>query len=288
MKLLTIRHAKGNHVGMKTEKGVLDVTELIPDLVNTDSVVRNDATNDLITLEDRALSNEQQFYFLKESDIDTGPCLTEPGKIVCVGLNYRKHAAESKMEIPKFPILFNKYNNSLAGHKDTIKLPADSNQVDYEAELAIIIGKETKEVSKEKALDHVFGYCAANDLSARDLQFRSNQWLLGKCLDGFCPLGPYLVTADEIKNPNELEISCTVNGERRQQSNTRDMIFYCDEIISYISQYMTLNAGDVILTGTPEGVILGRRESERMWLQDGDEMQVEIEGLGKLQNVMKR
>src|SRR5699024_2420380 len=142
-------------------------------------------------------------------------------------------------------------------------------------------------VSKENALDYVFGYCTANDLSARDLQFRSNQWLLGKSLDGFCPLGPYLVTADEINNPNDLDVCCTVNGEIRQQSNTKDMIFNCDEIISYISHYMTLKPGDVILTGTPEGVIMGYEESSRIWLKDGDNVIVEVEGLGQLVNDME-
>lgn len=264
----------GNQLGIKTEKGILNVTETIPGFLDVKTVIENDTIRELNYLQKKATKSEEQFQFLIESELDLGPCIMEPSKIVCVGLNYRKHAEESKAEIPKYPILFNKYNNTLSGHKDSIKLPYGSEQVDYEAELAIVIGKEAKDVSKQDALDHVFGYCIANDLTARDLQFRSGQWLLGKSLDGFCPLGPFLVTKDEVKNPNALDISCTVNGELRQNSNTKDMIFHCDEIISYVSHYMTLKPGDVILTGTPEGVVLGFKESEQSWLKDGDEMKI--------------
>ncbi|MBY7142834.1 fumarylacetoacetate hydrolase family protein [Virgibacillus sp. NKC19-3] len=287
MKLLTIRTDKEEQLGISTKKGILNVTEKFPNFPDVKAVIKNSSIHELINLHDKALKDDE-LKFLNEGDLDIGPCVTDPGKIICVGLNYRKHAEESGAEIPKSPILFNKYNNTLAGHKESIKLPNDSTQVDYEAELAIVIGKETKEISKEHALEHVFGYSTANDLTARDLQFRTNQWLLGKNLDGFCPLGPYLVTADEIENPNSLDISCTINGEVRQKSNTKDMIFYCDEIVSYISHYMTLNPGDVILTGTPEGVVLGLEESEQVWLADGDEIEVEVEGLGKLHNIIRK
>jgi len=283
MKLLTIRTDKGNHLGVKTEKGVIDVTEILSSVSDVKAVIDNPHQLNLIEL----ASREGTFQFMDEEKIDIGPCVDNPEKIVCVGLNYQKHAKESNAAIPEQPILFNKYNNALAGHKDIVNLPSDSRQVDYEVELGIVIGREAKEVSKENALDYVFGYCTANDLSARDLQFRSNQWLLGKSLDGFCPLGPYLVTADEINNPNDLDVCCTVNGEIRQQSNTKDMIFNCDEIISYISHYMTLKPGDVILTGTPEGVIMGYEESSRIWLKDGDNVIVEVEGLGQLVNDME-
>lgn len=281
MNLVTIRTEGGNNLGIKTEKGILNVTAVMPDITDSQIAIENGFSK-LSELQKKALTGE--YEFLEEETLNLGPCVTAPSKIVCVGLNYRKHAAESNNEVPTSPILFNKYNNSLAGHKDFITLPRDSEQVDYEAELAIVIGQEAKEVSEEKALDYVFGYCAANDLSARDLQFRSNQWLLGKSLDGFCPIGPYLVTSDEIDDPNKLEISCTVNGEIRQKSNTQDMIFHCDEIISYISHYMTLVPGDIILTGTPEGVILGDPDPEGKWLKHGDEMVVEIDCLGKLSN----
>lgn len=287
MKLVNIRTDDGNNLGIKTEKGILNVTKIFPHLSSAKSAIENNSYNELTNIHEKALKDDG-FEFINEDNLNIGACIEDPSKIVCVGLNYRKHAEESNVEVPKSPILFSKYNNALAGHKDFIQLPSDSDQVDYEAELAIVIGKETKEVSKENALDHVFGYCLANDLSARDLQFRTNQWLLGKSLDGFCPLGPYLVTAADIKDPNSLDISCTVNGEVRQQSNTKDMIFHCDEIISYISHYMTLNPGDVILTGTPEGVILGYEKSSQLWLKDGDEMTVKVEGLGELSNVMRQ
>lgn len=283
MKLLTFRTDEGDHLGVKAEKGVLDVTEILPGVSDVKAVMDNPDQLKLVEL----ASKEGTFPLMDEEQLDIGPCVDNPEKIVCVGLNYQKHAKESNAAIPEQPILFNKYNNALAGHKDSVNLPTDSRKVDYEVELGIVIGKEAKEVPKEKALDYVFGYCSANDLSSRDLQFRSNQWLLGKSLDGFCPLGPYLVTADEVENPNALDVSCTVNGEIRQQSNTKDMIFNCDEIISYISHYMTLKPGDVILTGTPEGVIMGYEELGQVWLKEGDQVAVEVEGLGELVNVMK-
>jgi 2-keto-4-pentenoate hydratase/2-oxohepta-3-ene-1,7-dioic acid hydratase in catechol pathway len=153
-------------------------------------------------------------------------------------------------------------------------VPKVTDKLDYEVKLAIVIGKEAKYVAKENALDYVFGYCSANDLSARDLQLRTHQWLLGKSCDDFSPIGPYLVTADEVGNPNNLSLKTTVNGETRQNSNTSDMIFYCDEIVSYISQHMTLTPGDIILTGTPEGVVLGLPEEQQVYLKPGDEVTV--------------
>ena len=206
----------------------------------------------------------------------------KPGKIICIGLNYRRHAMEAKMAIPQTPILFSKFNNSIAAPGEPIPLPAVACEYDYEAELAIVIGKPARDVSEDEALDYVFGYCNANDLSARDLQFRTNQWLLGKTLDKFLPLGPYLVTADEVGDPNNLAIRCWVNGELRQESDTGDMIFCVEELVSYLSKFFTLEPGDVICTGTPEGVIMGRQE--RIWLKPGDEVSVEIERLGRLVN----
>ena len=229
-------------------------------------------------------SKNDSDFTLQEEQIQYGPCVPKSAKIICVGLNYRKHAEESNMEPPKTPVLFNKFGNSLVGHGDKVEIPADAKQVDFEAELGIVIGKKAKNVSKESALDYVGGYCNANDLSARDLQFRTNQWLLGKALDGFCPVGPYLVSADEVGDPNQLKIETIVNGKVRQSSNTADMIFYCDEIISYISNYITLEPGDLIITGTPEGVIFGLPEHEQDWLTDGDEVTIRIEKLGELTN----
>jgi len=156
--------------------------------------------------------------------------------------------------------------------------------MDYEAELAIIIGKESKNIDEEHALDAVFGYAIVNDVSARDLQNRTTQWMLGKACDDFAPMGPYIVTAEEISDPNALDIKLTLNGEVRQHSNTSDMIFNCKKIISYISSFITLKPGDLIFTGTPEGVIVGLPEKERVWIKPGDVVSVEIENLGKLTN----
>jgi 2-keto-4-pentenoate hydratase/2-oxohepta-3-ene-1,7-dioic acid hydratase in catechol pathway len=219
---------------------------------------------------------------LNESDIIYAPAVSNPQKIICVGLNYRKHAEETKSDIPSSPILFNKFANGLSAHGDSIQLPHTSNEVDYEAELAIVIGKTAKNVDEASALDYVFGYCCANDLSARNLQRRTSQWMLGKTCDGFAPLGPYLVTADEVGDPDMLSISCSVNGEQKQSSNTSDMIFSCKAIISYISQHMTLVPGDIILTGTPEGVVVGYPKDQRVYLRDGDVVTVQIEKLGEL------
>ena len=208
--------------------------------------------------------------------------VTQPGKILCVGLNYRPHAKESHMEIPNHPVLFNKYSNTVVGSGHPVYPPADAQQMDYEAELVMVMGRRAANVSEADALHYVAGYCNGNDLSARDLQFRTSQWLLGKTADGFGPMGPYLVTADEVPNPTNLEIVGKRNGIAVQHSNTRHMIFSCAYLIRYISRYVTLEPGDVIFTGTPEGVILGEPESERQWLKAGETIAVSIEGLGEL------
>ncbi|WP_047152442.1 fumarylacetoacetate hydrolase family protein [Aneurinibacillus tyrosinisolvens] len=282
-------------LGVKTEKGILDVeaflaledAQSIP--VSVTEVIQQGESGKqaLSQLVSKALESERD-VFPSEDSLTFGPCVPAPQKIICVGLNYKRHAEESKMAPPEAPLLFSKFNNTLTGHKVDVKLPEKSSQVDYEVELAIVIGKEAKNVTKEEALSYVYGYCNANDLSARDLQFKSSQWLLGKTCDGFSPIGPYLVTADEVGDPNNLRLRTIVNGEVRQDSNTSDMIFYCDEIVSYVSEHMTLYPGDLIFTGTPEGVILGLPEQERVWLKDGDEVTIEIEKLGTLTNTMRK
>lgn len=219
------------------------------------------------------------------SDIAYLP-VVEPSTIICVGLNYRKHAEETNAPIPESPILFNKFKNTITANNASVPLPKMSEQVDYEVELGIVIGKECKDVSVDEALNYVAGYTAVNDFSARDLQMKTPQWMLGKISDGFCPVGPNLVTKTTIPNPNDLNLKTTLNGEVRQNSNTSDMIFSCAEIVSYMSEYMTLSPGDLILTGTPEGVILGDPEDERVWLKAGDQLIVEIEGIGELRNTM--
>jgi 2-keto-4-pentenoate hydratase/2-oxohepta-3-ene-1,7-dioic acid hydratase in catechol pathway len=298
MKFITIESDGVQSVGVKLEEGVLDLQKalaIVPhELVPTDTMEIIEKYELIKPIMSSYIENliqneniDKARYMLREDQITFGPCVTRPSKIICIGLNYRKHAEETNAPIPKYPILFNKFSNTLTGHDSSIPLPNRvTNQVDYEAELVIVIGKKTKYVTTEQALEHVFGYCNVNDLSARDLQMRTPQWLLGKTCDKFSPLGPYLVTADEVGDPNQLNIQCKVNGEVRQSSNTSDMIFRCDEIVSYISQHMTLYPGDIILTGTPEGVMLGYPEDKRVYLKDGDRVSIEIEGLGKLTNVM--
>ena len=219
---------------------------------------------------------------LPADQVTLGPCVPQPGKILCVGLNYAKHAAEGGQAIPGTPVLFSKFNNSLAGPDEDVPLPAAASEYDYEVELTAVIGKQTRDVSEAEALDYVVGYCCSNDVSARDLQMLTGQWLLGKTLDKFLPLGPWLVTADEVPDPQALGLRCWLNGDLRQDSNTADMIFSVAEIVSYASRYMTLEAGDVISTGTPEGVILGRQP--RVWMKAGDVVSVEVDGLGRLSN----
>lgn len=294
MKLLTMVKNGNRTLGVRVERGIIDVAGALQarpaasgQTVPTDvmEVIRGgQQATDALEQYIAGVLSEGDAWIIDESDIEWGPCVTEPNKIICVGLNYRKHAEETNAPIPEYPILFNKFNNTLTGHKKDIAVPKVTRKLDYEAELVIVIGKKAKDVSKEEALDYVFGYCAVNDLSARDLQLRTHQWLLGKTCDDFSPLGPYLVTADEVGDPNKLAIKATVNGEVRQDSNTSDMIFYCDEIVSYISQHMTLEPGDIILTGTPEGVILGYPPEKQVWLKPGDEVTIEIEKLGALTN----
>jgi 2-keto-4-pentenoate hydratase/2-oxohepta-3-ene-1,7-dioic acid hydratase in catechol pathway len=205
-----------------------------------------------------------------------------PGKIVCVGLNYRDHAEEGGGELPKAPLLFAKWPNALIGPGEPIVIPPIVTQADYEAELGVVIGSRVKAVSKENAFEAVRGYICANDVSARDLQFGDGQWTRGKSPDTFCPVGPALVPASEVADPHNLRIRAIVSGEVLQDSTTANLIFGVDEIISHASQTMTLEPGDLILTGTPAGVGIFR-DPKRL-LEPGDEVTIEIEGLGSLTN----
>jgi 2,4-diketo-3-deoxy-L-fuconate hydrolase len=208
--------------------------------------------------------------------------IDRPGKIVCVGLNYRDHAEEQGVELPKEPLLFAKWQNTLIGPGEPIVIPPIVTKCDYEAELGVVIGTRVKSVSKENAFEAVRGYICANDVSARDLQFSDGQWTRGKSPDTFCPIGPALVPAAEIADPHNLRIRAIVSGEVLQDSTTANLIFGIDEIISHASQTMTLEPGDLILTGTPAGVGVFR-DPQRL-LRGGDEVTIEIEGLGALTN----
>jgi len=212
------------------------------------------------------------------------PPIPDPPKMVCLGLNYRDHAAESGAAIPKEPILFSKYASSLIGHGDKIVLPAVSNEVDYEAELVIVVGKGGKNISAKSGADHVAGYTVGHDVSARDWQLKKDgkQWMIGKTFDTFAPTGPELVTADEVPDPHKLAIRLRLNGKTMQDSNTSQMIFKVGDIIAYLSQVFTLEPGDLIFTGTPPGVGFVRKPP--VYLKGGDMVEVEIDGLGVLRN----
>ena len=287
MKLVNFKNNGAIQLGIQTETGIIDVAkEAGVHALQAPLSMEAAMAGGPAALAQLAAVAKAATQVLREDAVAYAPCVANPGKIVCVGLNYKSHRDECKMEEPEYPVLFSKFNNALAAHKEDITLPTTAEKFDYEAELVIVIGKETTKISKEAALSHVFGYTAGNDLSARDLQLRTGQWLLGKSCDSFAPIGPCLVTADEI-DPNHLDIQCTVNGEVRQSANTGDMIFDCATIVSYVSQYMTLQPGDIIFSGTPSGVILGYPAEKQVWLQAGDEVAVTIEKIGTLKNTLR-
>jgi 2-keto-4-pentenoate hydratase/2-oxohepta-3-ene-1,7-dioic acid hydratase in catechol pathway len=205
-----------------------------------------------------------------------------PGKLIAIGLNYRDHAAESKMALPERPVVFSKFTTSVIGPHESVVLPATSDKVDYEAELAVVIGRRAKGVTKDQALDYVLGYTIVNDVSARDFQFADGQWQRGKSCDTFAPMGVYIATTDEIRDPHKLSIKLRLNGKTMQDSNTDQLIFGVPELVAFLSETITLEPGDVIATGTPSGVGFARKPP--VFLKSGDVMEVEIERLGSLSN----
>ncbi len=287
--LLTMRRDGEHRLGVKTDQGVLDVKHAsqllkLPAPATMDDLLQNEEGPRLEALVAAAhRSAAARKAFLDEAGIVYGPVVTRPEKIVCVGLNYRKHAQEIGAPIPKQPVHFSKFNNTLNHHGGSIQLPtAIARKFDYECELVIVMGKTAWNVSEADALSHVAGYCTGNDFTARDLQLETGgQWIAGKTPDQFAPLGPWLVTADQI-DPDHLNIELRVNGETRQSSNTSDFIFSSRQMISYISRILTLRPGDIIFTGTPEGVIQGKPEASRVWLKPGDRIACSLEKLGEL------
>jgi len=287
--MVILNYKDGNQyiLGVKTDKGILQVAKAAKQFkvkapVNTDDLIANgdQGLGKLVLL---ALSKGKTDLFLDENKIEYAPAITNPEKIVCVGLNYAKHAKETNNPIPKLPILFNKFNNTLNSHNGVVAVSkVNAEKFDYEAELVIVMGKRAYNVSEADALSYVFGYATGQDFTARDLQQRSSQWMIGKTNDGFAPIGPYIFTADLVGNPNQLKIEQYVNGEVRQSSNTNDMVFNCAQIVSYTSQIFTLEPGDIIFTGTPEGVISGYPKDKQVWLKPGDKLETRIEKLGNL------
>ena len=288
MTLLNMRRDGGYRLGVKTPKGILDVVAAgqalnLPAPTDMDDLLQNGKGGVLKAVVDAANSRAPESVFVREETVQYGPVVTRPEKIIMMGFNYRRHAEETNTPIPKNPVLFNKYNNALNHHGGTIKLPTEAaKQFDYEVELVIVIGKEARDVSEADALNYVAGYCTGNDFTARDLQFLTSQFLIGKSCDGFAPLGPYLVTSDLVGDPNNLRLETRVNGEQRQDWNTNDMIFNCQQLISFASKMFTIKPGDVFFTGTPQGVIVGKPKDQRVWLKPGDKVACSLEKLGEL------
>ena len=280
-------------IGIKTERGFLNAAKAaatlsLPFPSYIDDVLKDPKQAvqlDAILAQADTLT-DPAYYVSLDDDITFLPVLSRPGKILCIGKNYAAHVAETKSELPKKPLVFSKFTSALAAHKEGIPIPEHTDKVDYEVELVAVIGKKASCVSPQEALEHVAGYTIGNDVTARDWQKGSPQWLLGKSPDKFAPLGPVYVTADEV-DPTNLDISLKLNGEVRQNSNTKHLIFDIATIVSYISQHFALEPGDIIFTGTPDGVILGYPEDEQVWLKPGDVIESTIEGIGTLVNTFR-
>ena len=265
------------HLGVKTCGGIADITDLgFPASMNDviaggeDMLLR---LSGALTSETLPLLDERVVKFLP---------VTEPVKIICEGLNYACHAEETRGTIPEHPVFFSKFSDSLSAHNESVRLPTWLNRFDYEAELVVVIGKHTYNVSVDEAKSCIFGYTCGNDLSARDSQFLSSQWLSGKALPGFAPVGPYIVTQDSFDPSAGNGLYCEVNGEIVQSGDTSAMIFPCVEAISAASRFFPLAPGDLIFTGTPAGVIIGKPTDRRVWLKPGDVVKVRIDGIGEL------
>jgi 2-keto-4-pentenoate hydratase/2-oxohepta-3-ene-1,7-dioic acid hydratase in catechol pathway len=293
MTLLSIANADGTEtLGVKTGESVIDVRKAaqllnLPAALTLDELLQEGSAGQLKKLVDAVQASSQgKAAIVSEAGITYGRLFVNPGKIICIGLNYKRHAAEVKMAEPRQPILFNKYNNALAAANCTIKLPPKeiSYKFDYETELLIVIGKKARSVSDADAPNYIAGYCTSNDFSARDLQLEtpSVQWMIGKTLDNFAPVGPYFVTSDVVGDPHKLKLQTLVNGEVRQDWSTDDLIFNCYQVVSFISKHWALEPGDIIFTGTPHGVIQGLPPEKRVWLKAGDQIESRIEKLGSL------
>lgn len=286
MKIIAFSTQKEKHLGVVQDEKIISLTALNPSefppclksFIEGSDNLRNHAEQ---LLEQR--DNENSVFTL--SEVKILPPISQPEKIICVGLNYIDHCKETGMEPPASPVIFSKYANAIIGHNDAVEIPINSNEVDFEAELVVVIGKTAKYVSVEEANNHVFGYTIMNDISARDLQFTDGQWSRGKTADTFAPIGPIVVTQDEVGDPHQLSISLELNGEIMQDSNTNNLIFTVPQIISFLSQSMTLKPGDLIATGTPPGVGMGR--NPKVWLKSGDEMNIKIEKIGTLTNFVQ-
>ena len=285
MRIIRFTHEdERSRIGARLDDGrVIDATGTVP----------FDEFNEHYDLDGAFLANLHAQIGLAESGKSTLPLhesediellapISRPGKIIAIGLNYDNHALESKMDLPKWPLVFSKFSSSVIGPGDTVELPDGSEQVDWEAELGVVIGRKTRQVNQEKALDAVLGYTCLNDVSARDFQFADGQWQRGKSCHTFCPIGPEIVTTDEIPDPQDLSIKLMFNGTVVQDANTADMIFDVRRLISHLSSFTVLEPGDIIATGTPPGC--GFAMEPPIYLKSGDEMMVCIDKIGDLYN----
>lgn len=287
MQFVNYRSQDDWRLGVEHQGYIVDVASLAVPSSNQLTTLRALLLAGLETMEAvlqqaKAALSAQVPGLLALETVELGPPVPDPDKIICLGLNYAEHAAEAQMNIPDTPVLFAKFRNSLVGPYSPVILPKVSTEIDYEGELAVIIGRRCKEVSVEEALSYVAGYAVFDDVSARDLQMRTSQWVLGKALDTFGPMGPGMVPASEIPDPQHLQITTRVNGTVLQQGNTEEMIFPIATIISFISSVITLEPGDIIATGTPSGV--GFKRVPPIFLKEGDIVEVEIERIGLLRN----
>ncbi|WP_350334911.1 fumarylacetoacetate hydrolase family protein [Coralliovum pocilloporae] len=278
MKLVRFGPPGEEKPGLLDADGVLrDLSGIIPDVAG--AVLLDEELQRIRDLDHAALP-------AVEGSPRLGPCIGQVGKIACIGLNYSDHAAETGMEVPREPILFMKATSAITGPDDGIEIPRTSEKTDWEVELAVVIGKQAKYVSEDDAMSHVAGYCVINDVSERDFQAkRKGQWVKGKSADTFGPLGPWFVTRDEIADPQDLKLWCSVNGDMRQDGSTKTMVYGVSFLVSYLSQFMSLQPGDIIATGTPPGVGLGM--DPQTFLKPGDVVELGVEGLGTQRQVVR-
>ena len=281
MRLVTFSHRGLRRPGARSGDSIIDFSAADPSIPTT--------MREFLEAGDNAISRaraviDRRDHAISETDVSIHAPIDNPEKIICIGLNYADHAAESGMPIPDEPIVFSKYASSIIGPDENIVAPSASSQVDYEVELVVVIGKRGRNISEEDALNHVAGYMVGHDVSARDYQLEKPgaQWMMGKTFDTFAPIGPDLVTTDDVPDPHNLGIRCILNGETVQDSNTSQLIFGVPKLIAYLTHVFTLAPGDLIFTGTPPGVGMGREP--QLWLKHGDQVICEIDGLGRLEN----
>ena len=281
MRLVTFSHRGLRRLGARSGDSIIDFSAADPSIPTT--------MREFLEAGDNAISRARAVidrgdHAISETDVSIHAPIDNPEKIICIGLNYADHAAESGMPIPDEPIVFSKYASSIIGPDENIVAPSASSQVDYEVELVVVIGKRGRNISEEDALNHVAGYMVGHDVSARDYQLEKPgaQWMMGKTFDTFAPIGPDLVTTDDVPDPHNLGIRCILNGETVQDSNTSQLIFGVPKLIAYLTHVFTLAPGDLIFTGTPPGVGMGREP--QLWLKHGDHVICEIDGLGRLEN----